>query len=137
MRCQFDDCCELMDRVGGRQYCNTHRCQSSRKNQLAREYLKKYRRKRHWLVKMECIDRLGGICNICGYKEDLRALQVDHIDPKEKRFKVVSLSSWSGSLTTGQLSSKAIEELSKCQLLCANCHAIKSSDEHKTGWYLA
>lgn len=58
-------------------------------------------------------------CKFCGYKENVLALQFDHINPKEKSF----------SLSQGYRSKgmdKLKKEIRKCQVLCANCHAIKT-----------
>ena len=92
---------------------------------------KEYAALHRWVARMECIERLGGVCARCGYKENLLALQFDHIDPSTKSFKI-------GSVLQGQrrhtgadgsvLKPSLIAELAKCQLLCANCHAIKSGE---------
>lgn len=58
-------------------------------------------------------------CIKCGFS-DIRALDFDHIDPKEKH-KNISV------LLRGTASRKSIElEISKCQVLCSNCHRIKT-----------
>lgn len=53
----------------------------------------------------------------CGYKKNLAALSFHHTDPENKRFK----------LDVRSLSNRTLEkiekELSKCILLCHNCHA--------------
>ena len=58
-------------------------------------------------------------CALCGYKEHPSALHFDHIDPKEKSF----------GISRGY-KSKGIDtikkEMRKCQVLCANCHAVKT-----------
>jgi len=68
------------------------------------------------------IQYLGGKCSKCGYNEDIRALQLDHIDGdgfkdrKEKKTNKVY-----------RYYVKNLEESKKIlQVLCANCHAIKS-----------
>lgn len=60
-------------------------------------------------------------CNICGYNEHPRALQFDHIEPKYKKFTISSNPTVSMD--------KLLEELSKCRVLCANCHSIHSWNE--------
>ena len=65
-------------------------------------------------IKYGCVD--------CGYKEHPAALQFDHIDPLTKSFKV-------GASVCRNLV-KVLEEISKCEVLCANCHAIKTAS-HK------
>lgn len=67
-------------------------------------------------------------CAFCGYKEHSAALHFDHIDPKEKCF----------SISQGYRS-KGIDtlkkEMRKCQVLCANCHAVKTYEngDHRNG----
>ena len=57
----------------------------------------------------------GGKCIKCGYSDCVGALQFHHINPDEKTI---------GRRTLIQLSmDKALEEIKKCILLCANCHA--------------
>ena len=62
--------------------------------------------------------RLVG-CAFCGYKENPVALHYDHIDPKEKSFTVSK-----GYKSKGMEALK--NEIRKCQVLCANCHAVKT-----------
>ena len=57
-------------------------------------------------------------CQICGFKAHPQALVFDHIDPdtKHPKYSSKALTRW-GSATLQ-------EELDKCRVLCANCHAI-------------
>ena len=58
-------------------------------------------------------------CAFCGYREHSIALQFDHIDPKEKSFNISQSYKAKGM--------KALKkEIKKCQVLCANCHAVKT-----------
>jgi DNA-directed RNA polymerase subunit RPC12/RpoP len=61
------------------------------------------------------IDERGGRCERCGYDRCRSALQWHHRDPLEKEFAI------SGS--RGSNIDKLRAEVSKCELLCANCHA--------------
>jgi len=67
-------------------------------------------------VKARLVEDAGGRCARCGYDRYLGALQFHHVDPGEKRFAIAS---------TGMSLSleRARREVSKCVLLCANCHA--------------
>jgi len=66
--------------------------------------------------------KLDSGCELCGYNEHAFALQFDHIDPKTK-YKPVA------SLVGQQAGIKVIEEeIAKCRVLCANCHAIHTHD---------
>lgn len=66
--------------------------------------------------KYEIIEARGGKCEICGYNKNLAALDFHHKNPDEKEFQ----------LDMRQLSNCSLEklesELSKCIILCANCH---------------
>ena len=70
-------------------------------------------------MKRLLIEYKGGKCEQCGYNKCDGALQFHHIDPKEKDFTIsqVNLNDTNFSID------KIIEEVNKCQLLCANCHA--------------
>ena len=78
--------------------------------------------KRRWKAKCELVTAAGGKCHRCGWGEHPAALQFHHIDPVNKKF----------ALTGNNLLKEKNfykEELTKCILLCANCHAI----EHQNG----
>ena len=64
--------------------------------------------------KLEAIEYKGGKCNRCGYNSYYGALEFHHINPNEKEMNwtKMRLVAWD----------RIIEELDKCQLLCANCH---------------
>src|SRR5690606_33440259 len=58
----------------------------------------------------------GKSCVKCGSTENL---ELDHIDPSQK----VSHRIWSWT------ESKRLEEIAKCQVLCNECHLVKSIKE--------
>lgn len=66
------------------------------------------------------------VCEKCEIS-DPRVLEFDHIDPASKSFSIAramnNTVSWEAILL----------EIKKCQVLCANCHRIKTSEEQ--GWY--
>ena len=66
--------------------------------------------------------RRNNPCVICGFS-DWRALVFDHIDPSIKRDCVSILAQNACSPET------LLAEILKCQILCANCHAIKTFEE--------
>ena len=81
------------------------------KNQIAR-----------WVkIKMRAVEYLGGSCKHCGGRFPYPAMQFHHRDPAEKdaSWVKIRLRAWA-SITA---------ELDKCDLLCANCHAIFHSPE--------
>lgn len=67
--------------------------------------------------KKEAITYKGGKYNRCGYDQHYAALQFHHTDPSTKKFMwtKLRLKSWD----------KITSELDKCELLCANCHAVE------------
>jgi transposase-like protein len=67
-------------------------------------------------VKEILVREAGGACRLCGDSRYAGALQFHHVDPTKKAF---SLS----SRGLARSLAKAREEVVKCVLLCANCHA--------------
>lgn len=90
------------------------------------EYLKRKQatdaawRKRHLLAFAKAKMERG--CDRCGFNACAQALQYHHRDPAEKLY---DLGRWSPSIGKAKLA----EEIAKCDLLCANCHAM----EHCSG----
>ncbi len=71
------------------------------------------------------IQHLGGKCCVCGYDKDLRALQLDHIhgDGKKDRIRV-------GNKIARYYIKNLDEAKEKLQVLCSNCHSIKTHENH-------
>ena len=61
-------------------------------------------------------------CTICGYKKCDAALEFHHIDPSEKEGNVNDISG----------PDKLMEEITKCVLLCSNCHREVHMGMHNT-----
>jgi len=59
-------------------------------------------------------------CTHCGYNEHPAALDFDHLDPTTKNYTLARMANRGFSLK------KIDEEIAKCQVLCANCHRIKT-----------
>lgn len=63
-------------------------------------------------------------CEMCG-ESRIPCLQLDHIDPSTKSFNL------------GKAESKSEEailnEIAKCRVMCANCHAMATAEQQ--GWY--
>lgn len=72
----------------------------------------------HAKRKEEYVALLGGECVKCGATE---RLEFDHVDPSEKSFSI--------SVNNTMARAKLLPELEKCQLLCYDCHKIKTRDE--------
>jgi 5-methylcytosine-specific restriction endonuclease McrA len=67
--------------------------------------------------KLMFIHKLGGKCSKCGYSNNIAALHFHHINPDDKQIKL------DGRHLANNSMKKLASELSKCVLLCANCHA--------------
>jgi hypothetical protein len=59
------------------------------------------------------------MCIKCGFAGHHAALHFHHRDPSEKEF------SLSRALTIGVSKDRILAEIAKCDVLCANCHAIE------------
>lgn len=65
--------------------------------------------------------KLSQGCQICGYNTHPQALSFDHIDPFTKRsdYSAKNLTRWSDAILA--------EELTKCRVLCLNCHMVETA----------
>lgn len=77
-------------------------------------------------LKHKLIEYKGGKCQICGYNKCEGALQFHHRNPKEKEFALSQINLNDTDITID----KIIEEIDKCDLLCANCHAEQHYSEN-------
>lgn len=76
--------------------------------------------------RLELMERLGGSCVLCGFADE-RALQFDHIIPIKNRH-APRITQWIQSKKWRDV----LGEFDKVfQLLCANCHAIKTAEERR------
>jgi 5-methylcytosine-specific restriction endonuclease McrA len=71
----------------------------------------------------QAIQYLGGKCIDCG-NLDHRVFEFHHAEERRNNGATV------GSLFQGSWG-RLKEELDKCELLCANCHKIKTAQENK------
>lgn len=71
--------------------------------------------KRRRAIKALAIEYKGGKCQICGYSKYQGALELHHIDPKQKEFSI----SRRGHSRSWE---RVKREIEKCILVCANCH---------------
>ena len=67
-------------------------------------------------IKIKIIESFGSVCGICGYNRCIAALELHHLNPKEKDIGIskmyVNCSTWNN----------IVSELRKCVLLCCLCH---------------
>ncbi len=59
-------------------------------------------------------------CATCGYRGHPHALHFDHLPGTEKRGNVSNM--WQATWA------EVLKEIEKCQVLCANCHAIATAE---------
>lgn len=82
------------------------------------------------LVAKKAIERAKGKgCVSCGFK-DKRALEFNHIRG-QKEFNI------SVSMCKGYAVDRILREIEKCEVLCRNCHIIKTKDDWKQKWGVA
>lgn len=71
----------------------------------------------------------AGCCCICRYKENIKALIFDHVEPDKKSADVSDLVHryrLASNKKRPAIFQKTMEEISKCVIMCANCHSIKT-----------
>jgi len=85
---------------------------------MNRDYFNTRRKAR----RQKYIDLLGGKCVMCGSTKNLH---FDHINPKTKNFRI--------SIKIDAPEDLIMQELDKCQLLCAKCHRQKSHENNEFG----
>jgi 5-methylcytosine-specific restriction endonuclease McrA len=72
-------------------------------------------------------------CAHCGYRAFSAALHFDHIIPEDKKFLVPTKAHYLRYGKNTKSNKKIKEEVFKCQVLCANCHAIRTNTEEHYG----
>lgn len=98
--CAVENCVNSVGRKGGRDLCPKHfKC-----------YLTRVR-------KETLINLLGGKCITCGVVYPPPVYDFHHRNPEEKLFGI------SNALVNRSMD-EILEEVKKCDLLCANCHRI-------------
>lgn len=83
------------------------------KSTYCRSCILEYNHEREQQFKIDIIKLKGGKCSKCGYKKNISALELHHLDPNEKEFNFAHKTA---------LTDKLIKELEKCILVCSNCH---------------
>lgn len=78
--------------------------------------------KRRRKLKQLAVEYCGGKCTICGYSKCIGALHFHHVNPTTKNF---SISSDGNTRSWVEIKN----ELDKCILVCANCHAELHTNE--------
>lgn len=76
------------------------------------------RRNKYWRRKVMDRFKTSKGCAECGYNAHPYALEFDHVDPSQKTMAISQMYCYTWE--------RVKEELSKCQVLCGNCHNIKT-----------
>lgn len=106
------------------QNAEANRTKAIKYYQANQDKIRNYQARRQLQMKLKAVEYLGGKCK-CG-EDHPAALQFHHKDPTTKSFSV----STKTMAATKQFNWVRIrEELDKCELVCANCHA-----KHHTAW---
>lgn len=66
--------------------------------------------------------KLSNPCVQCGI-DDPRVLEFNHINPSEKEHNIADM------INHGYSINNILKEVSKCEVLCANCHRIKTAGD--------
>jgi len=97
-------------------FCNTL-CKICEKK-INNEYQKSYKKG----IKRKLVEYMGGCCKICGFNDYISALEFHHLNPEHKEFTISKYYNLE----------EAKKELSKCLLVCANCHRGIHNNEIKS-----
>ena len=81
-----------------------------------------YKSRRRWVIKEILINALGGKCQSCNESFNQCVYDFHHIDKETKKHSVAKL------IANGSFD-EIDKELSKCILLCANCHREVHNDK--------
>lgn len=117
---QFYEKCKECMKVRGRKYYH-----DNRKRQLS---LALIRRHRAYLEKRKFINKIKNKpCVDCGIKYPYYVMDLDHKTGKGKVKEVGYMTSRNWSLE------KIKKEVEKCEVVCANCHRIRTFEKYKLG----
>jgi hypothetical protein len=93
----------------------------TRKADDRRRTLQRYRERRAYIDRL----KVETGCSDCGYNANPVALQFDHLPGNEKVADIARLAWLKRSM------SSLLAEIAKCEVVCANCHAIRTFNR---GW---
>lgn len=119
-----DNCEQCKKPIKGKQqrFCN-ERC---RKDYWNSHSFHLHKHASIWRRKLALIKELGSKCVSCGFS-DIRALQINHIDPSTKIRASRDLWSWSRRFKDWEANKGNLE------LLCANCHSLHTWEQRGFG----
>ena len=91
-----------------------------------RAFQRQWQRKQNLIRRTKVLKMLGDKCKRCGYNDNASALQIDHIKPLLRDYGDGSHGSNQRLVAEICRGTKTTKNL---QILCANCHAIKTKEE--------
>lgn len=123
------NCIECNKEISGQKkmYCSNN-CKQKHHYHRVKEQTNTYHSQtmRSYKRKLQLVDLLGGCCKVCKYDKNLSALDFHHRSPDGKN----------SQLDMRVLSNRSmkfiLEEVKKCDLLCANCHREHHYPENET-----
>jgi 5-methylcytosine-specific restriction endonuclease McrA len=130
----------VRDKKTGRMHAQCKECYKTHRQSYYTAHYQKYRqdyleRAKKSRNRLKTIFRTNMIaylidksCVECG-EHDARVLEFDHVDPSQKKFMI------SQAVKLGYAWKDVLQELKKCQVLCANCHKRRTATQF--GWYKA
>jgi hypothetical protein len=83
--------------------------------------LRKYQHRRKLIDKI----KLEKGCADCGYNKRPEALDFDHLPGTKKQCDIAVMTSYGER--------RLMEEIAKCEVVCANCHRIRTADRGQNG----
>lgn len=78
------------------------------------------------ITKELIVNYKGNKCEICGYDKCLAAITFHHTDKEDKEYSIAKISLRITDIQ--ELTEDMLKELSKCEILCSNCHREKHVD---------
>lgn len=128
----------IKDKKSGRLHSQCKQCYAAKRKLYYAEHYKKYGDKyrlranaRKALIRSQLRTQLLAYlsdksCVVCGMS-DPRTLDFDHLEQAEKSFGVAK------AMSNIMPWDVILQEIKKCQILCANCHRIRTAEQF--GWY--
>ena len=116
------DCGEVYEWVGKSKqwYCRT--CRNRRKTEYYRQHpekAKRYGKERKERIRAYIQSLKTAPCTDCGVVYPYYVMDFDHVRG-EKKFGIATVGGMSRSMQ------QIIEEITKCDLVCANCHRVRT-----------
>lgn len=97
--------------------------QTTESENTVQEFGSEYRAARRQRIKRAVdVIKTDAACADCGYDAHPAALQFDHAPGCDKRGDIGRM------VSTGVGMTAILAEAAKCEVVCANCHAIRESD---------